>query len=64
MGYHEQPHRGYGDDTAVSQHDGDLVPALLRHELVRLVLGIVNISDTVAEKINNLYNICTWCPSG
>ena len=64
VGYHEQPPRGYGDDTAVSQHDGDLVPALLRHELVRLVLGIVNISDTVAEKINNLYNICTWCPSG
>ena len=64
MGYHEQPPRGYGDDTAVSQHDGDLVPALLRHELVRLVLGIVNISDTVAEKINKLYNICTWCPSG
>ena len=52
MGYHEQPHHGYGDDTAVSQHDGDLVPALLRHELVRLVLGIVNISDTVAAKIS------------
>ena len=57
VGYHEQPPRGRSDDTAVRQHDVDLVLALLRHEHVHLVLGIVNI----AEKINNLYNICTWC---
>ena len=58
--------RGYGDDTAVRQHQHkvDLVPALLKHEYVRLVRDIVNIADAVAEKINNLYNICTWCPSG
>ena len=54
------------DHTAavVRQHDVDLVLALLSHEHVRLVLGVVNIADTVVEKINNLYKICTWCPSG
>ena len=44
--------------------DVDLILALLRHKHVRLVLGVVNIADTVVEKINNLYKICTWCPSG
>ena len=45
------------------QHGVDLVLALLRHELVRLVLGIINIADTVAEKINKgryLLGLTTW----
>ena len=43
--------------------DVDLILALLRHKHMRLVLGVVNIADTVVEKINNLYKIVQLGPN-